>query len=192
MIHLETWHKEADSIEKELESLKRNHIDAMQRYLISLVRSGKIKDLDKNQIAAFGHFGALRGMDLTGAYLNRVNLSGLDLRGVNFSKADLRGANLTYSDLRGTIWTGASADSALFDGADLSGTDLSDATLFGARFIEANLDGANLSRADYNHPEDLMEVDGRYRVIAYNGDPILPSPMPNLPRRNPEWKPSRP
>ena len=69
----------------------------------------------------------LRGIDLSGASLERTSFAGSDLRGANFSKAHAR-----Y---------------ALFPGAKLAGADFSDSDLRDASFVEANAAHARFDRA---------------------------------------------
>jgi uncharacterized protein YjbI with pentapeptide repeats len=78
------------------------------------------------------HAVALRGADLSGAYLSRANLRGANLYGANLSDADLGYANLRGADLRY---------------ADLRGANLGDADLRYADLRYADLRGANLSEA---------------------------------------------
>src|SRR5215831_16555278 len=63
---------------------------------------------------------ALRGLDLTGFDLSRVDLRGADLRGTTLCDADLSGAHLE----------GANFFKAVLDGADLAGSHLN-----GAQFL---------------------------------------------------------
>ena len=62
----------------------------------------------------------LRGLDLTGAELEKANLKGADLRGTNLGEANLKGANL---------------EGANFFKAILNGANLANANLRGAQFL---------------------------------------------------------
>jgi len=74
-------------------------------------------------------FANLKGADLSGSDLYRVNLSYADLRGASLVKADLSRSHLKGADLKG---------------ADLRDADLSYSSLELVDLREANLDGANL------------------------------------------------
>lgn len=159
MIHTEAWHREADSLEKELEGLQRKQLDAMTEYVRLLARSGKLKDYPHKSLAALAHFGVLRGMDLRGAYLNRVDLSKCDLRGTDLSGVDLRGADLTEADLRGATLKKTSLSQARlyltnFEGANLQGAFLQD-----AEFGNTRMEGADIRGAHYDW-EDLEKMEG--------------------------------
>jgi hypothetical protein len=105
----------------------------------------------------------LRGANLGGANLFRVNLIGANLveanlSGANLIRADLSKANLSgaallevdfhWTNLSGANLSGAKIDKANLRGADLSGAKLIGASLGRANLFEANLRGANLSGAD--------------------------------------------
>ena len=133
MIHKEAWYIEAGEDLKEFESLRRNKLDAMEAYVRELSRAGKLKDLPKNQLVGFAHFGILRGMDLRGADLWGADLREANLQGADLQEANLREANLQGANLRET---------------NLWGVDLKEANLREANLQETNLWGANLREAD--------------------------------------------
>ncbi len=105
--------------------------DALQRHALSLMG----QDGGQRLVAAPDVVinTDLRGANLRGAALIRVDLSGVDLRRANLSDADLRDADLRGAELRR---------------ANLSDADLRDADLRGANLNDAELRGANLRGAD--------------------------------------------
>ncbi|MBI5365825.1 MAG: pentapeptide repeat-containing protein [Planctomycetes bacterium] len=94
----------------------------------------------------------LRGIDLSGASLARVNLSHADLRGAQLGGADLSAAKLDFADLRSARMIAARLLGASLDHTDLRRADLCQADLSGvsaafARFAHADLTGATLKLA---------------------------------------------
>ena len=77
---------------------------------------------------------ALRGTNLSRAYLGKADLRAADLRSADLSRADLSGADLSRAYLRGADLTRA----------DLGKADLREADLGESDFSGANLDGADL------------------------------------------------
>ncbi len=82
----------------------------------------------------------LRGFDLRGAQLDRLNRPALDLSG-----ADLTGAHFRRSLLEGARFRQAALDYVDFSGCDLRGADLSGSSLLETDFSGADLRGANLA-----------------------------------------------
>lgn len=159
MIYKENWHREADSIERELDALKRQKIDAISAYLKALSRAGKLKDVSTPEIVAYAKLGVLRGFDLRGIYLDNADLSGCDLRESDLSGVPLRGANLTDANL-----SGAKLQKTRFQGAILIATDFTGADLRGAYLQEASFEmpvmqGADLRDAHYDW-RDLEKMVG--------------------------------
>jgi len=110
----------------------------------------------------------LRGADLTGMLLRRLNLRGADLSGANVSRIDLPGADFRGADLCGTILSGANLShgrlsNVNFCRADLSKTDLSEADLSGANLTSANLNWAGVRHTDLRRASlqraNLSEAD---------------------------------
>jgi hypothetical protein len=94
-----------------------------------------------------GHQTNLRGIDLSGAEMDRtkleaVNLSGSNLSNAVLSRTNLRRANLSGADLRCADLYEADLYQANLQGADLSNTRLTRASL-----VEAKLEGANLENS---------------------------------------------
>lgn len=85
----------------------------------------------------------LKGADLTGLKLFKIDLSGADLTEVDFSKTSLYQANLSGANLYK-----ANLSTAILQEADLSGASLIEANLKDKKFPATNLSGANLSRAN--------------------------------------------
>jgi hypothetical protein len=102
----------------------------------------------------------LRGIDLSGAKLARLDMWSRDLRGANFANSTLTGARIWNSELGGANFTNAKLRSAEFEGcklekasfasADLTRADLNRAKLQGADFTGATLTGANLEKAQFD------------------------------------------
>ena len=90
-----------------------------------------------------GPCGDLRGLDLEGA-----NLARLDLRGARLEGARLKGASLLATDLRAASLDNADLTRAVLTGAKLEHASLSGARLVGAHLENASLNGAVLSGAD--------------------------------------------
>jgi uncharacterized protein YjbI with pentapeptide repeats len=85
----------------------------------------------------------LKGADLTGLNLFKVDLSGADLSEVDFSKTSLYQANL-----RGANLCKANLSTAILQEADLSGASLIEANLKDKKFPQTNLSRADLSKAN--------------------------------------------
>ena len=85
----------------------------------------------------------LRGADLTGLKLFKVDLSGSDLSEVDFSETSLYQANLSGANL-----CKANLSTAILQEADLSGASLIEANLKDKKFPATNLSGADLSKAN--------------------------------------------
>ena len=85
----------------------------------------------------------LKGSDLTGLKLFKVDLIGADLSEVDFSGTSLYQANLSGANL-----CKANLSTAILQEADLSGANLIEANLKDKKFPQTNLSGANLSGAN--------------------------------------------
>jgi uncharacterized protein YjbI with pentapeptide repeats len=115
---------------------------------------------------------SLRGRDLVGAVLDRVDLRQADLSGAKLARASfvgarldnalfactaagahpqcaqLQGADFDRAQMRGAVLQGASLQGASLQRAQLQGATLADAMLQGARLYRTHLAGASLKRAD--------------------------------------------
>tara|TARA_B100000963_G_C22543260_1_gene633233 strand:- start:124 stop:1065 length:942 start_codon:yes stop_codon:yes gene_type:complete len=133
--------------------------------LIALMANGYVIETNADLSGA-----DLRGVDLVGETIFRVNLSDADLRNAKLSRTDMRYSNFSGADLRGTDlrvaklndadFSGANLDKTTrfdkntdFNRANLSGADLSGRGMIGFKFSRTNLSGAdlegtNLSDAD--------------------------------------------
>jgi len=99
----------------------------------------------------------LRGIDLSGASLERTSFAGSDLRGANFSRAHARaalfpgaklaGANFCDSDLRNASFFEANAANARFEHAVMTKATLDRMQAFAARFCHADLRGVTAVEA---------------------------------------------
>jgi Pentapeptide repeats (8 copies) len=94
-------------------------------------RVDALQDLNRNEVS-------LAGVDLDGAWLERIDLAGADLRRAALRGVNLRGANLRHANL----------ERADLSGADLTGADLSSAVLKEAVLVDANVATAVLEGAD--------------------------------------------
>lgn len=110
-------------------------------------------------------------IDLSEAYLDKVNLEEADLYGINFNNADLihanlRGANLIGSDLTGGVLRHADLSNTFLTRAKLFSTDLRRANLCnsslasllpnelsGASFVDADLSFADLRSANFTNAD---------------------------------------
>ena len=90
---------------------------------------------------------SLRGFDLTGAHLAKVDLAKAVLVEASFRKAKLSEVNLGESNLTGADFSGAFLLDVDFSQANLNMVDFTDATLRNVNFSHANLRGAGFSRA---------------------------------------------
>lgn len=106
----------------------------------------------------------IRGANLCGANLKKVNLQqsilyranlidanleNANLKGAVLSAANLKGANLAWANLSGAILNAAN-----LYGTNLTHTDLRCANLFLANLYKANLGGANLDGANLREAEE--------------------------------------
>ena len=99
----------------------------------------------------------LRGIDLSGASLERTSFAGSDLRGANFSRAHARaalfpgaklaGANFCDSDLRNASFFEANAANARFEHAVMTKATLDRMQAIAARFCHADLRGVRAVEA---------------------------------------------
>jgi uncharacterized protein YjbI with pentapeptide repeats len=87
----------------------------------------------------------LKGADLTGLKLFKVDFSGVDFSGVDFSGISLYQANLSDANLYK-----ANLITTILEEADLSRANLIESNLKNKKFPKTNLSGANLSRANLN------------------------------------------
>jgi uncharacterized protein YjbI with pentapeptide repeats len=112
----------------------------------------------------------LRGVDLSGKYMESANLSGADLTG-----AKLRGTNLDGASLVGTILDGADLEDAQLDPsvkgvADLARASLRGASLKGAKMTGADLQFAHMEGADFTGASLSRATFGpRIRAGVYKG-----------------------
>ncbi len=121
----------------------------------------------------------LRGANLQGAILDRVDLRGRDFKGANLYRASAIGANLTHcrldladlrwADLRLANLAEISMTGAILDGARLQGAHLQLARATGASFRRASLRGASLYRIQARSASfenaDLSYADLRGAVL---------------------------
>jgi hypothetical protein len=107
-------------------------------------------------------------IDLSQAFIPRVNLfaaqlEGVRLVGANLSRAKMENARLRAANLRRAVLEAAYLRNADLRGADLMGADLSNASLRGARLAGADLAGAKLEGAVLLDT-DLSEVKNANRL----------------------------
>lgn len=119
-----------------------------------------------------GPCGDLRGADLEGAHLARLDLrgarlDGANLKGASLLGANLRGASLDHADLSRAVLSGAKLEHASLAGARLVGAHLEHAVLTSALLVGADLrnaclfragfEGADLRTARFSHHRALLE-----------------------------------
>ena len=103
-------------------------------------RKDALEDLNKDDVS-------LAGVDISEAYLPKLNLPGAQLADANLARVDLRHANLTGADLQHANLARAYLQGARLAEADLTYANLTEATLWDANLAEADLTGANLAGA---------------------------------------------
>lgn len=122
----------------------------------------------------------LVGVDVSSAFLQKLDLRNANLLRSDFSSADLRNSNLagvdfTLANLNSANLRGASLDHAKLEQADLRNADLVGATLAGADFSGASLDDADLRYADLQDIEwhRLRSIKGANIARAKNAPPAF-------------------
>ncbi|MFT4975176.1 MAG: hypothetical protein ACI8S6_001063 [Myxococcota bacterium] len=128
----------------------------------------------RQQLLGLAHTGRLRGAQLSGAQLERLDLSGTDLRGADLSDARLRWCDLSGADLRGANLRGADLSYA-----NLTDADLRDADTEGIRTSCARMGGAMW---EGEHP-----LFGRQRSLLDAWLPDTPSWFRMVPS-TPRWQ----
>ncbi|MEW6499600.1 MAG: pentapeptide repeat-containing protein, partial [Cyanobacteriota bacterium] len=89
----------------------------------------------------------IRGADLNGANLQRVDFWGANLEKAQFIKANLKETQLGKAKLEGAFFHQADLEKAKLCGANLQWAKLQDANLTGTDFTDAYLNCADFSRA---------------------------------------------
>ena len=107
-------------------------------------RKDALEDLNKDDVS-------LAGVDISEAYLPKLNLPGAQLADANLARVDLRHANLTGADLEHANLAKAYLQGAKLAEADLTYANLAEATLWDANLAEADLMGADLAGAHLQH-----------------------------------------
>lgn len=138
----QVWSNRRERQQADIEAEKRARIDAnYQAWQVINSAQGKggsggrveaLADLLRNDVS-------LAGVNLEGAWLERVALPGAIL-----VRANLRGANLLGANFAGAKLEGADLRDTNLTGANLANADLRGALLEGARLSAATLDGADL------------------------------------------------
>ncbi len=101
-------------------------------------------------------FARLRGVDLSGAHVERAQIKACDLSGAILSGAHCHGANFTRTKF-------VDAD---LRGADLSGCDCEGADLRGADLREADLRGTFLTVAQFAHRHRPAKISGARFLLS--------------------------
>jgi uncharacterized protein YjbI with pentapeptide repeats len=99
----------------------------------------------------------IRGANLVGGNLERINLYHTNLEGANLCEVNLQMAILSAANLAETNLVRANLRQAILSAANLRGANLSHANLNGASLFLANLQGANLDNANLDRA-NLREV----------------------------------
>ncbi len=179
-------------------------LEALSMNLLELLEAGRVEEFNasRGQRSAPDLFAAdlsgkdLRGVDFSGANLEKADLSGADLRGsvlarANFSGADLTGArlddvvaiksrwteawlervglgkaDLSGSDMVGAVLTQANASGAVFRGVRLKNAELNEAKLAHTDFREVKATGADFTGADLSEADF---VDARVKGADFSG-----------------------
>jgi uncharacterized protein YjbI with pentapeptide repeats len=95
----------------------------------------------------------LVGLDVSDAFLQRVNLDGANLDRANFSSADVREGSFVAAMLESANLTSGNFRNSSFRNADLRNATLEDADLHAVNFSDADLAGADLSKADLRNSD---------------------------------------
>jgi Pentapeptide repeats (9 copies) len=90
----------------------------------------------------------LVGLDVSDAFLQRVNLDGANLDRANFSSADVREGSFVAARLEFANLASGNFRNSSFRSADLRNATLQDADLHAVNFSDADLAGTDLSKAD--------------------------------------------
>lgn len=138
------WKGRRERLEAEVAETARAKVDAIYQAW-QVINSAQGKGGSGGRIEALRdllrHEVSLAGINLDGAWLERVELPGakLDrasLQGTRLSHANLSGARLEHANLRNTDLVGTNLSGANLRGADLTGARLSAASLEGADLTE--------------------------------------------------------
>ena len=105
----------------------------------------------------------LVGVEVGGAFLQRIDLHGANLLRASFRSADIRGENFAGSLLAFADLTSTNLRNADLQAVDLDNAVLDDADLFGADLWKADLTGTRLAKADLRNT-DLR--DAKWQGIA--------------------------
>src|SRR5438477_9055784 len=166
--------------------LKQKHYQAWQIINTAQGKGGNggrldaLQELNEDRVP-------LVGVDVSGAFLQRLhlekanlaraNLNAADVRnavlpGIDFTDADLRSANFRESNCRGALFRNATLDEADFFGANLSGADFA-----GASLANADLRSADLRDIDWQH---ISSINGaNISAVKNPPDGFLPWALKN-------------
>jgi uncharacterized protein YjbI with pentapeptide repeats len=95
----------------------------------------------------------LVGVDVGGAFLQRIDLDGANLDRANFNSADVREGRFVAAELEFANLTSANFRHSTFRNADLRNATLQDADLQAVNLNGADLTGADLSKADLRYSD---------------------------------------
>jgi len=127
--------------------LKQKHYQAWQ-----VINTAQGKGGNGGRIEALQELNAdgisLVGVDVSGAFLQRIRLQRANLARSNFSAADMRDSDLSFADLSDADLQSANLRQSILRSANLERADMTDADLFGADLAGADLSGAKLANAD--------------------------------------------
>ena len=147
---------------------KQKHYQAWQVINTAQGKGGSGWRLEALQELNADHI-PLVGVDISGAFLQRIRLEGAKLVRSNFSAADARNGDFRYADFadadlssanfRGSDFYKASFQGAQANDTDLSGADLTEANFSGANFANADLRHANLSNIRWREIVNLKMAD---------------------------------
>jgi uncharacterized protein YjbI with pentapeptide repeats len=132
-----------ENMHKKLSAPIRSDIQAA---LSAIANRDATKDTE-NQILDLSHID-IRGANLVGGNLQRINLYHTNLEGANLCEVNLQMAILSAANLAEANLLRANLHEAILSAANLRGANLSHANLNGASLFLANLQGANLDSAN--------------------------------------------
>jgi hypothetical protein len=127
--------------------LKQKHYQAWQ-----VINTAQGKGGNGGRIEALQELNAdgisLVGVDVSGAFLQRIRLQRANLARSNFSAADMRDSDLSFADLSDANLQAANFRQSTFFNSDFNDADLTEADLWGADLSGADLSRTILANAD--------------------------------------------
>jgi hypothetical protein len=110
----------------------------------------------------------LVGVDISKAFLEKIQLPHATLRRAELSRADMMGANLAQADIPDADLEFTNLRGADLEGVNLQGSYLKNADLTGANLRHADLRNAVLTDADLRHA-DLQDIQWKGERLRLSG-----------------------